>query len=347
MRFHVDPRNITVTLAATLAICVGAMPSQAQNSGAAFYKGKTVQFIVGFGPGGGYDTYARMIAPDLSRALGATVVVENQPGAGGITALDNLVAAPPDGLQIMHLNGAAAALSQVVGLSGVRYDLAKLSYLATVSGSSFVWLVGPKSSIKSPQDAINAHKQITWAAAGAVDVLAAGAAFTCKALALDCRIVPGYPGSDEAALAVSRGEMDAMFVTDTSANNYVRSGEARPLVTISRKRSPFFPNTPTIFEVLKLNTSQEFLFDYYATMGNLSRILVAPPNLPSARLAYLDASVKKALTDPALIAQGQRTQFYIDYLDADSTREEALKVVESTTPEQRQLVNAALSAIKR
>jgi tripartite-type tricarboxylate transporter receptor subunit TctC len=147
-------------VAASLWICA-VTPLRAQDTEAAFYRGKTVTIIVGFGPGGGYDTYARLIAPYLSRSLGTTVVVQNQPGAGGIAALDSLYAAPPDGLQIMHLNGAAAALSQLVGLPGVRYDLAKVSHLGTVSTSPFVWLVAPDSPIKTPQEAVNSHKQIS------------------------------------------------------------------------------------------------------------------------------------------------------------------------------------------
>ena len=218
--------KILAAVAAALWLGAMAPPLRAQESQDAYYKGKTVRLLVGYGPGGGYDIYARMAAPYLAKALGTTVVVENQPGAGGIAALDNLYVAPPDGLQMMHLNGAAAALSQLVGLPGVRYDIGKVSHLGTVSTSPYVWLVAPNSPIKTPQDVVNAHKRLSWAASGAIDVLSAGAAFTCDALALDCRIVLGYPGSNEAALAVSRGEMDAMYVTDTSANDYVQSGEA-------------------------------------------------------------------------------------------------------------------------
>jgi hypothetical protein len=112
---------------------------------------------------------------------------------------------------------------------------------------------------------------------------------------------------------------------------------------MGHKRSRLFPDTPTIFEALKLTPDQEWLFDFRATVDGLGRILVAPPNLPPARLAYLQAAVKKALSDPALIAQGERAQSYIDYLDAEPTREEALKVVEAITPEQRERVKEILS----
>jgi tripartite-type tricarboxylate transporter receptor subunit TctC len=335
--------KILASVAAILWICAAAAPLRAQDSEAAFYKGKTVRIIVGYGPGGGYDTYARMIAPYIAKALGTTVVVENQPGAGGITALDNLVVAPPDGLQMMIVNGTGAVQGQLISLPGVRYDLGKVGHLGTVSASPWVWLVAPNSPIKTPQDAIDAHKQMMWSASGPIDGLSDGAAFTCEALALNCRVVMGYPGSNEAALAVSKGEMDAIYVSDTSANDYVRAGQERAVATMGRKKSRFFPDTPTIFEALKLTPDQEWLFDFRATVEALGRILVVPPNLPPARLAYLQAAVKKALSDPQLIAEGERTERYVDYLDAEQTRAATLKVVDSITPEQRQRVKAVLT----
>jgi tripartite-type tricarboxylate transporter receptor subunit TctC len=317
--------------------------AHAQENEAAYYKGKTVRIIVGYGAGGGYDVYARMIAPYIAKALGTNVVVENQPGAGGITALDNLFVAPPDGLQMMIVNGTGASLGQLIGQKGVRYDLGKVGHLGTVSASPWVWLVAPKSSIKTPQDAIDAHRQIMWSAGGPLDGLSDGAAFTCEALKLDCHIVLGYPGSNEAALAVGKGEMDAIYVSDTSANNYVHSGEGRAVVSVGHKRSRFFPDTPTVFEALKLTPDQEWLFDFRTTVEALGRILVTPPNVPPGRLAYLQAAVKKALSDPELIAEGERTQRYVDYLDAEPTRAATLKVVESISPEQRQRVKAILT----
>ena len=329
-------------IAAALWICATAPAIRAQESEAAFYKGKTVRLIVGYASGG-YDAYARMIAPFLARALGATVIVENQPGAGGITALNNLNVAPPDGLQMMIVNGSGAVLSQLVGLAGVRYDLGAVGYLGTVSVSPRVWLVSPNSPIKTPQDVVDAHKHMMWAAGGPMDGLSDGAAFTCAALALDCRVVLGYPGSAQAALAVGRGEMDGLYIMDTSAFNYVKAGEARPVATISHEKSRFFPDTPTIFQALKLTPDQKWLFDFRATVDALGRILVTPPNLPPARLAYLQEAVKKALTDPSLIAEGERTKSYVQYAGAEPTREAARKLIISLTPEQRRRVKAILS----
>lgn len=317
-------------------------PAGAQDAEESFFKGKTVKIVVGYGPGGGYDVYARMIAPYIAKTLGATVIVENQPGAGGLTALNRVFTAPPDGLTMMIVNGAGATLAQLVEQPSVRYDLGKLGHLGTVSASPWVWLVGPNSPINTPQDALNAGKQMMWSGSGPMDGLSDGASFTCEALKLNCRIVMGYPGSNEAALAVTKGEMDAIYVSDTSANNYVKSGQNKPVATMARKRSRFFPDQPTIFEAVALTPDQQWLFDYRANVEDLGRILVLPPNLPPARLAFMQDAVKRALTDPALVAEGQKTQRYVGFEDAETTRKRTLGVVTELSPEQKAYVKAIL-----
>ena len=103
----------------SLAVCwtVSVSPGQAQDAEKAFYAGKTVRMIVGSGTGGGYDIFSRLIAPYLAKTLGTTVIVENQPGAGGLVALNRLYVAPPDGLQISlvqrHQRGLRATDGQI------------------------------------------------------------------------------------------------------------------------------------------------------------------------------------------------------------------------------------------
>lgn len=312
-----------------------APPAHAQ-SPAVFYKGKTVHLVVGYGPGGGYDAYARMIAPPLSKALGASVVVENQPGAGGLNALNRTYTAAPDGLTIMIVNGTAAGLSQIVQEPAVHYDLSKFGYLGIVSYSPWIWLVNPDHPIvRTPAEAMKPGLRIRWSASGPIDGLSDGAAITCEALHLNCQIIIGYKGSNEAALAVSRGEMDAIYVSDTSANNYVKSGQNLAVANMGRSKSRFFPNLPTIFEAVKLDKKAQWWFDFRSTVDDLGRILVAPPNLPKDRLAFLQAAVKKTLTDPELIAQGQKSQRYIDFLDPEETLTKIKSAVGNLTPEQR------------
>ncbi|MDB5650570.1 MAG: extra-cytoplasmic solute receptor family protein [Hyphomicrobiales bacterium] len=334
-----------VLCGASLATTLISHPASAQEDVKAYYAGKTVRMIVGSGPGGGYDVFSRMIAPYLSKVLGTTVVVENRPGAGGLSSMNFLYTAPPDGLTLSLANGSGAAFAQLTNQSGVRYDLTKFHYLATVGAPPSVWLVDPNSPIKTIAEALARKEKWRWAASGVSSGLAIGAAFTCVALHKDCQVVAGYSGSNQAALALTRGEMDAMFQAESSAGHFVKSGEAVALATMSRKRSRLFPDHPTIFEAADLTPDQSWYFDFYDTISNLGRIMIVPPSTPPARVAYLQAAMKETLHNPQLIADGERAERYVDYLDPESTLANARKVISEPTADQKRRVLDIIAGI--
>ena len=317
------------------SMCLAALLSTANAEDKAYYQGKTVRMLVGSGPGGGYDVFSRMIAPYLARVLGTTVVVENQPGAGGLTALNRLYAAPPDGYLLSLSNGTGAAFAQITGQKGVRFDLAKFSYLATVGAPPALWMVAPESPIKTVEQALATQLKWRWAASGSTSGLATGAAFACEALKIQCQIVAGYTGSNQAALAVTRGEMDAINLPESSANHFQRTKQNSAIATMGRTKSRFFPDQPTIFQAVKLDADAEWLFDFYDNVSNLGRVMVAAPNMSPARLAYLQAIVKETLADPQLIAEGEKAERIIEYLGPNETLVNARKVVSEVTVEQK------------
>jgi tripartite-type tricarboxylate transporter receptor subunit TctC len=333
----------TIAVAATGALAATACAQSASpgaGAEAAFFKDKTVRLIVGYGPGGGYDSYARMIAPYLGKTLGASVVVENLPGAGGIAATNRTAVSPADGLTIQIVNGTGAALSQVLEIPTVRYNVLEMTHLGTVSASPWMWMVGPGSAIKTPQDALKPGVKLSWAGSGPIDGLSDGAAFTCAALKLDCRVVIGYKGSNDAALAVIRGEMDSIYVSDTSANNIAKSGNAHAVATIGRKPSRFFPNAPLIFDAVTLDKESTWLLDFRTAAEDLGRILVAPPKMPPERAQFLRNAVKATLDDPVLRAEGERSERYLGYLDAGVTVANVRKVLSEPTLEQTARIKA-------
>jgi tripartite-type tricarboxylate transporter receptor subunit TctC len=260
-----------------------AMPvSYAQESEKAFYAGKTVRMIVGSSVGGGYDVFSRLIAPYVAKTLGATVIVENVPGAGGLVAVNRLYTSPPDGLTISLTQGTMAAVAQLMGDQAARYDLAKFSYLATVGAPPGLWLVKPDSPIREVQQAIDARMKWRWASAGGTSGLGLGAAFTCEALKLDCHIVQGYKSSADAGLAVTRGEMDALYVPESSANHFVKSKQNWALATISRTKSQFFKDRPTVFEAAKIDPDRIWAMDFLANIEGLGRLLMAASRRPAS-----------------------------------------------------------------
>jgi tripartite-type tricarboxylate transporter receptor subunit TctC len=173
------------------------------------------------------------------------------------------------------------------------------------------------------------------ASAGGTSGLGIGAAFTCEALKLDCHIVQGYKASSDAGLSVTRGEMDALYVPESSANHFVKSKQTWALATISRTKSRFFPDRPTIFEATKIDADGTWLLDFFANIEGLGRLLMAPPGIPPERLAYLQAAVKETLANPQLIAEGERMERIIEYSDPATTHKNVVAVVGAITPEQK------------
>jgi tripartite-type tricarboxylate transporter receptor subunit TctC len=326
-----------------IALSIGARLAAAQNTEVDFYKGKTVRILVGYGPGGGYDVWARLIAPYLAKYLDANVVVENQPGAGALAALSRLYHATPDGLLIMIVNGPSAALQQLVEPEVVRFDLAKVSHLGTITSAPLVWLINAQSPIRTPEEMLKQDKPIMWPATGQIDALGDSASFTCEALKMNCRIISGYSGSNEAALAVIKSEMDAIYIDDFSADAFVKAGQLRPFAIMSRTRSRVFPDAPTVFEAAKMLPDQQWLFDFRSGVEDLGRLLIAPPDVPAARLAFLRAAVKATLSDSDLVAVGARSHNDVDFRDAEVTQKRALDAVANLTPEQKAHVKAILA----
>lgn len=339
----------SVTAAAVAAVvsqlCVSGA-AWAQSAEADFFHGKTIRIAVGYSPGGGYDVYARMLAPYLGKYLGATVVVENKPGAGGIRALNGLYLAPADGLQMMLVKGTAATMAQITEQSGVRYDMSKLGYLGGTGASPDVWLTGPHAAATTVPGILKQHSTLIWGATGPMDGLSDGAAIICEAFKVDCKIILGYPGTNDVVIALERGESGYALSNESSASNYVRGGSATAVATMSRHRSRFFPVTPTIFESASLTPDQQWWFDFRSNVDVLGRVLLLPPGTPELRLKYLRDRVRKALTDPDLIAEGEKGQRFVEYQDAESTEETANKIIRDMSDEDRKRVKEVTSRLR-
>jgi tripartite-type tricarboxylate transporter receptor subunit TctC len=314
----------------------------AAQSAAEFYKGKTVKFIVGVGVGGGFDAYARMLAPHIGRALEATVVVENMPGAGGLIALNQMAAATPDGLRFKILNGTPSLLAQILEQANVKYDLTTMPHLAGVAAEPWGIIAGAQSGITSAQDLVKPGRKIRWGGTGPTGGPSDGASLTCQALSVDCRVVLGYRGSAEIALAMQRGELDALYVTDASLAQYQKAQQGTVVAMASRKRSAVLPQVPTLYEALKLTKEQEWWLDFRAELNGYGRVLLTMPGIPADRLAHLRAAIAKVLTDPAVIAEGAKTQRFIQYRDAATMQAIATGLVKQLSGERKAQVREAV-----
>lgn len=335
--------NRNFGLAAAFGLLAGltfAVPAQAEDA-AAFYKGKTVHFIVGYSPGGGYDTYARLLGPHFEKATGATVVVENKPGAGGITALNQMVRGDKDGLTFQMLNGEASILSQLTGKAGVGYDMTKVSIIARVAHEPHFVLVNPKmpDTLKA---IIASGKKVKFSAGSRTDNLGDYAAVLCEALNMKCQIITGYKGSKGASLAMFNGEADALTISESSGLRYASGGKAKIILTIGHERSKYKPDIPTVYEAFKLTPDQQWWFDFRLGIKAFGRALVGPPGIPADRLAYLRKVWKGILTDPAVIKELAKRRRGLNYASPDVLEGAVKDALGSLPADKRKMVNEVL-----
>src|SRR3712207_5922611 len=150
--------------AAAAALAAATTPLHAQQ-GAEFYKGKTVTYIVATAPGGGYDTYGRLVAEYMQKYLpGSTFVVRNMPGAGHVIGANAIYASKADGLTIGTFN-TGLIYNQLIGLEGVKFDLGKMSWIGKAASDPRVIVIAQQSPIKTFEELRTSKDQVNFATA--------------------------------------------------------------------------------------------------------------------------------------------------------------------------------------
>lgn len=300
---------------AAIAILAGVAWTDVKTAGEPgpnFYRGKTIVLTVGFGVGGGYDAYARLLAPFLAEFTGARVRVRNVPGAGGLVAVNRVMRAGGDGLALVLANAATAVLAQRLNDEAVRYDLAKMRWLAGIVYERKVLLLRRDVRLADFANA-NARAPLRWGGGGKSDALLVAAAALSEALGLNAKIILGFKGSRSSTAAILRRELDGLILSAGSAAKTARLKEIVPVMTLARNRSPLLPDVPTIFERFSLDGQKARWIDLVAELATLGRALLAPPDTPEPVVTLLRSALKSILLDPRFIAAAQAKKRHLAY----------------------------------
>jgi tripartite-type tricarboxylate transporter receptor subunit TctC len=212
--------------------------------------GKAVTLVVGFAPGGGVDTTARLLAPKLAEYLGQPVVVENRPGAASNIANERVAKAAPDGRTLL-VTTPAVAINMALHKNGPLDTLRDLTPVSMVSSSPNILVVSPSSPINDVQELI----ALARAKPGTLNYSSAGSGTTphlCGELfklrmGIDVVHVP-YNGNAPSLAALIAGDVDLSFATIPAVLQYVKAGRLRALASTGDKRSELIPDVPTLKE---------------------------------------------------------------------------------------------------
>ena len=308
-------------------------------SAAAFFRGKTITYIVATSPGGGYDTYGRLVARYMAKYMpGTTIIVRNLPGAGHVIGADTIYAAKPDGLTFGTFNTGLIYL-QLLHAPGVRFDLAKMSWIGKAASDPRVLVVSRSSAITNVRQLLDPSKPptILFAAgvgsAGYIDTRLAS-----FAIHLDARLIPGYHGS-EGTMSMLAGETDGTIGSESSYAQFVLQREGSYLLQFGGPPGGPIPHAMP----LARTADAKKLLGLIAAESEVSRLTAGPPGIPANRLELLRKVYLEALDDPGLRAQLRKMDAPIDPLGGRQVQkiiDHALRLPASTIKLLRQAVSA-------
>jgi tripartite-type tricarboxylate transporter receptor subunit TctC len=313
-------------LVSGVLVCMTAMTVFGQDA-ASFYKGKVVTFIVPYSPGGGYDAYARMVAPLIEKKIGATVVVNNIEGGETYVAQNKVFHGKPDGLTLLILDGMVATLNQLSNDPKAKtIDLMKYEWIARLSYEQGAVLLSTKSPFKNIDDMRKATRPIKFGGTKGSSVSIIGCTFL-EIAGIKGEVIQGFGGSSGEAMAAMRGELDGFGNSASSAVKFAEQKELSLFCVISDKRSPLMPNVPTIGELIKLNAEQEKWVDRLETILGMGRVIVTTPGTPKERVQFLQNAANEILTDKEFLASAKKLKRPIDYLPGEDAKKNAIKLL--------------------
>jgi tripartite-type tricarboxylate transporter receptor subunit TctC len=312
-----------------------------ESSGAAScYQGERVTFLVPYGPGSGYDVVARAAAPLLEEELGATVVVQNQTGAGGLTAANSLYESEPDGTTIGIVPGVGLLGAALADVEGVAYDATDFTFVGRVVPDVRLMTVGPDSGFDSIEDVRDAGRQVRFASTGPGGADHIDATVVSEILGMDGEVVSGFVGEGETDLAVASGQVDALFSSVAGQLPAVENGDVAPVLVAGRDRSEELPDVPAILE-LELDDDQRALAEAHAQLQEAGRSVVAPPGVPEDCARELRDAFEVTVSDPGFVDLLAQSNEHVSYLDADELEDVFRSVMEESPEEYVTLLTEA------
>jgi tripartite-type tricarboxylate transporter receptor subunit TctC len=322
----------------TLAAIAGTAHAQSVEQ---FYKGRQITMVVGNAPGGINDISARFVARYLGKYIPGepTIVVENEPGVGGIIAANRLANVyPRDGTYLAKLERAVPLLA-IQGDTNVHFDPLKLTWLGSLSSyvhDAYLMLVMATNPITSVAELKQPGKPITLGGDNAASSNVIYATIAKKILGLNVKVVTGYRGAAPMFLAMQSGEIDGQVVGYSS----VRAGQRtlwnahafRALMQFGRKtRNRDFPDIPTAYE-LTSDPAARALLNFADLQFFISLPFAAPPGVPADRAKALQTAFMAMCKDPEVIAAAAKLGIEMSPIDGNTVRAAIAKA--AATPRQ-------------
>ena len=305
-----------------------------------FYKGKTLEVYVGYGPGGGYDQYGRLLARHIGKHLpgNPSTVVRNMPGAGSAKLAGYMhEVAAKDGLQIGAI-ASTIAFDPLLGAEGgensVRFDPRELNWLGSLDAFTPIGVSWHTSGIASIEDA--KKKEVLVGSSGSGDSSAVYPKLLNGMIGTKFKILTGYRGSNDITLAMERGELPAFvgwywYGLKTTKGQWLKDKTANLFLQIGLEPDPEMQGVPWVLDILPTEADKQV---FRVVLANLafSRPFIAPPGVPEDRIVALARAIEATSKDPDFLSEAEKQTMSVKYYSRERIAA-LLKDVYATPPE--------------
>lgn len=314
---RVNSNKVTAAAVASVLAGVGFSGFAHAQDAAGFYAGRNISVIVGFGPSGGYDLYARLLARYYGPHIPGkpNVIVQNMPGAGGVNAANYVYnTAAKDGTVIAGVNQGAALFQQLSG-KGAQYDASKLRWIGRMASSNNVAYTWTASGVRTIEDATK--REVIMAGSGVISDANIYPNVFNALLGTRFKIINGYAGTNESNLALERGEVQgrgggSYSSLQTTRPQWLKEGTISLLAQIGLEKEPDLPSVPTLLDLVKNEQDRQIAMLVTLPVEIGYNYWVAP-EVPAGRVTALRTSFEAALKDPALLAEAKKISLDIRY----------------------------------
>ncbi len=303
---------------AVMSLLLGVIPATGE-SGEPF-AGKTVSVIVGFGSGGGYDMWGRLVARHIGAHLPGkpTVIAQNMPGAGSYVAASHIYnAAPKDGT-VFGIIARDAALGPLTGAPGARFDPTKLSWLGTPATETNVCMAYHTAQVKTVQDLL--QKQLIVGDTGPGTGTRQFPQVLNAVMGMKFKLVSGFKSSADVFLAMERGEVEGFCESYDSVKSrrpdWIPTKKVNLLFHGGAAPNPELKGVPFILDLARTPEQRQIVEFLYIGQG-IGRPFVAPPDMAPDRLKMLRDAFSATMKDPAFVADVKKAKFELDPEDGE------------------------------
>lgn len=331
-------------LATAIALASWAAPAAAQDPVADFYRGKTINGLIGSAVGGEYDLHTRLVLRFIGKHIpgNPTVVPQNMLGGGGIVMANYLYNVPPkDGTFVGVINN-SYPLAQALGDDTVKFDAAKFYWLGTLAGTNETMVVWKTTGVKSIEDA--KRIEVVVGATGKGSITYTFPKLMNELLGTRFRIVSGYRGGNEINVAMERGEVGGRDNTWSSWKStkphWLANGDIIILAQ-GGTTAPDLPNVPNV-EDLAASADDRRVMQLIVTGAKLGRPLITTPGTPPDRVKALRAAFDATMTDPEFLAAAAQSKIDVEPVNGLTLQ----KMVEDLLATPRPLIERARQIVE-